>query len=88
MTIETIDDILAEETPEERAYAKKKHAEYKAALCKFGRHDGECYVHGYMPRRCEHTCHEAAACAICGPKPMTGRRRTRARWKKQGRRGG
>ena len=86
-----MDDLLAEfiqnETPETRVRDAKRHAEYNARPCKYDS-VRECYVHGYLPRRpCGHSCYGAfykEQCPQC--KPMTGRQRTRKRWRRQGRR--
>ncbi len=81
----TINEMIAAwDTPEERARQKKAKQEYKATPCEFDC-VRECYVHGYYPRRpCGHCCRDVP-CRTCNP-PMTGRRRTRARWRRMGRR--
>jgi hypothetical protein len=87
-TEDLLADLLAEETPEMRAHHARQMAEYNVMPC---RYDSvrECYVHGYLPRRpCGHTCYGAfykKPCPQCN-RPLTGRRRTRKRWRRQGRR--
>lgn len=85
---QTINELLAEwDTPEQRALQEKSIAEYNAKPCKYGKWDRECWVHGYFPRRkCGHDnrCCDVP-CVQCS-RPLTGRQRTRARWRRQGRR--
>jgi len=81
----TIEDLIAEyETPEQTAYAARWTAEFNAKPCKYDS-VRECYVHGYLPRRpCGHVCC-GVPCQKCN-RPLTGRQRTRMRWRRQGRR--
>lgn len=89
MSDTSINDLLAEwDTPEERALMAKSNAEFNAKPC---RYDSvrECWEHGYFPRRpCGHSCYGAfykERCPQCN-RPLTGRQRTRKRWRRQGRR--
>lgn len=81
----TINELLAEyDSPEERARQAEAWAAFIAKPCRYDR-VRECYVHGYLPRRpCGHVC-MGIPCATCA-RPPTGRQRTRARWRRQGRR--
>lgn len=81
----TIDELLAiEETSEECAHREKWTAEYEAKPCKYDS-TGECWTHGFLPRRpCGHVCY-GIKCRRCS-KPLTGRQRTRRRWARTGRR--
>ncbi len=80
----TIEDILAEyETPEQVAYNAQRTAEYNAKPCRYSAR--ECYVHGYrICRPCGHVCYDVP-CSKCN-RPLTGRQRTRVRWRRKGRR--
>jgi len=81
----TIEDLLAElNTPEALISMERSRAEFNAKPC---RYDSvrECWEHGYLPRRpCGHVCY-GVPCSRCN-RPITGRQRTRMRWRRQGRR--